>query len=111
MPQSPRHLINTGRDQECLETLARLRNKNTEDMGVRIEYLEMKALKTFESETSAAKYPQYQDGSFKGRFMMGLYDYASLVTNKSLFKRTMAAVSALSHHCPAEDVFLTICSA
>lgn len=91
MPQSPRHLINTGRDEECLTTLARLRNKNKEDMGVRIEYLEMKALRDFETETARIKYPQYQDGSFKSNFMIGLNDYKSLITNKSLFKRTMAA--------------------
>lgn len=92
MPQSPRHLINTGRDEACLTTLARLRNKSTEDIGVRIEYLEMKSLREFEKETARLKYPQYQDGSFKSNFMIGFNDYKSLVTNKSLFKRTMSAV-------------------
>ncbi|PYI04604.1 MFS monosaccharide transporter [Aspergillus sclerotiicarbonarius CBS 121057] len=91
MPQSPRHLMNQGRDEECLETLARLRDVSTDDILVRIEYLEIKSLKMFEEETAKKKYPQYQDGSFKSRFMMGLYDYASLVTNKSLFKRTTVA--------------------
>jgi len=91
MPQSPRHLMNVGREEECLTTLARLRNKSVEDVGVRIEFLEIKALKEFESQTAAKKYPQYQDGSFKSNFMIGFYDYASLLTNKSLFKRTMVA--------------------
>ncbi|RAK98461.1 putative MFS monosaccharide transporter [Aspergillus ibericus CBS 121593] len=91
MPQSPRHLMNQGRDEECLHTLARLRDAPTDDILVRIEYLEIKSLKMFEEETAKKKYPQYQDGSFKSRFMMGLYDYASLVTNKSLFKRTTVA--------------------
>ncbi|PWY75300.1 MFS monosaccharide transporter [Aspergillus sclerotioniger CBS 115572] len=91
MPQSPRHLMNQGRDEECLQTLARLRNASTDDILVRIEYLEIKSLRMFEDETAKKKYPQYQDGSFKSRFMMGLYDYASLVTNKSLFKRTTVA--------------------
>ena len=94
MPQSPRHFINTGRDQECLETVARLRNKSIEDMGVRVEYLEMKALREFESETARVKYPQYQDGSLKSNFLIGVHDYMSLVTNSSLRKRTLAAVSA-----------------
>lgn len=91
MPQSPRHLINRGREEECLVTLARLRSTGTDDMKVRIEFLEMKALHEFEKQTAAAKYPQYQDGSFKSNFMIGFKDYASLVTNPSLFKRTIVA--------------------
>ncbi|KAJ5691920.1 Major facilitator superfamily domain general substrate transporter [Penicillium macrosclerotiorum] len=91
MPQSPRHLMNTGRDEECLQTLARLRNTSTDDLLVRIEYLEIKSLHLFEKETAAEKYPQWQDGSFKSRFQIGLHDYMSLVTNPSLFKRTSVA--------------------
>lgn len=96
MPQSPRHLMNVGREQECLDTLARLRNASTDDMRVRVEFLEIKALKEFERITAEKKYPQYQDGSFKSNFMIGVYDYTSLITNKSLFKRTMCAVGTLN---------------
>lgn len=92
MPQSPRHLMNTGREEECLETLARLRSASKDDMKVRIEFLEIKALREFERQRSIEKFPQYQDGSFKSSFMIGVYDYMSLVTNKSLFKRTTMAV-------------------
>lgn len=92
MPQSPRHLMNTGRDEECLQTLARLRGTSTDDLLVRIEYLEMKSLHLFEKETAAEKYPQWQDGLFKSRFQIGLHDYMSLITNPSLFKRTTVAV-------------------
>ncbi|GLI74839.1 hypothetical protein PoHVEF18_003087 [Penicillium ochrochloron] len=91
MPQSPRHLMNTGRDEECLQTLARLRGTSTDDLLVRIEYLEIKSLHLFEKETAAEKYPQWQDGSFKSRFQIGLHDYMSLITNPSLFKRTTVA--------------------
>lgn len=92
MPQSPRHLMNTGREEECLQTLARLRDTSTDDILVRIEFLEIKSLHMFEVETAAEKYPQWQDGSFSSRFRIGLADYASLLTNKSLFKRTTVAV-------------------
>ncbi|PLB49903.1 putative MFS monosaccharide transporter [Aspergillus steynii IBT 23096] len=91
MPQSPRHLMNQGREEECLSTLARLRDASVDDISVRIEFLEIKALRMFEVETATKKYPQYQDGSFKSRFMIGVNDYASLVTDKSLFKRTSVA--------------------
>lgn len=95
MPQSPRHLMNTGREEECLDTLARLRGASTDDILVRIEFLEIKSLYMFESETAREKYPELQDGSFSSRFKMGLYEYMSLVTNKSLFKRTTVAVCSL----------------
>ncbi|EAW07049.1 putative MFS monosaccharide transporter [Aspergillus clavatus NRRL 1] len=91
MPQSPRHLMNKGRDEECLQTLARLRDASVDDISVRIEYLEIKALRVFEDEVARRKYPNYQDGSFKSRFMIGVNDYLSLVTDKSLFKRTTVA--------------------
>jgi MFS family permease len=91
MPQSPRHLINIGREEECLQTLARLRNKPTDDIGVQIEFLEIKALAEFERITAATKYPNLQDGSRMSNFKIGCYDYLSLVTNKSLLKRTTVA--------------------
>lgn len=92
MPQSPRHLMNTGREEECLQTLARLRGAPTDDILVRIEFLEIKSLHMFEVETAAEKYPEWQDGSFSSRFKIGLAEYSSLITNKSLFKRTTVAV-------------------
>ncbi|KAJ6115332.1 Major facilitator superfamily domain general substrate transporter [Penicillium sp. IBT 16267x] len=91
MPQSPRHLMNTGREEECLQTLARLRGTTTDDLLVRIEHLEIKSLYLFERETAAEKYPHLQDGSFSSNFKIGLNDYISLITNKSLFKRTSVA--------------------
>ena len=92
MPQSPRHLMNRGREQECLETIARLRSTTTDDMRVRIEFLEIKALREFERLRLAEKFPQYQDGSLKSKITVGFYDYTSLITNKSLLKRTTVAV-------------------
>ena len=92
MPQSPRHLMNTGRDQECLDTLARLRSTSTDDMRVKIEFLEIKALHEFEKLRLAEAYPHYQDGSLKSSIMIGFKEYTTLITNKSLFKRTVVAV-------------------
>lgn len=91
MPQSPRHLMNKNREDEALATLARLRSTSTDDIRVRIEFLEIKALRDFEVETARIKYPDYQDGSFMSNFKIGFYDYASLITNPSLRRRTMAA--------------------
>lgn len=92
MPQSPRHLMNRDREQECLDTLARLRSTTTDDIRVRVEFLEIKALRDFERMRLVEKFPQYQDGSFKSDFMIGYHDYLSLFTDKHLVKRTTVAV-------------------
>ena len=87
--------MNTDREGECLQTLARLRSTTTDDLKVRIEFLEIKALRDFERLRAAEKYPDYQDGSFRSNFLIGFYDYASLVTNPSLRKRTIVAVMTM----------------
>ncbi|KAF4119783.1 transporter [Geosmithia morbida] len=105
MPQSPRHLMNRDREAECLSTLARLRGAPETDMRVRIEFLEIKALRDFERARLAAKFPQYHQGhdgngdsdgsrstDFRANFMIGLHDYLSLVTDPSLRRRTIVAV-------------------
>ena len=84
--------MNCGQEEECLKVLARLRGVTVDNLLVRIEFLEIKALRQFEILTAAKKYPDYQDGSFKSRFKIGFYDYLSLVTNRSLLKRTTVAV-------------------
>ena len=91
MPQSPRHLMNCNREAECLETIARLRSESIDSMRVRIEFLEIKALHEFEKRTAAVKYPNLQDGSKKSNFLIGFYDYLSLVTNPSLLRRSIVA--------------------
>ncbi|KAL4955460.1 general substrate transporter [Aspergillus filifer] len=92
MPQSPRHLMNRDREQECLETLARLRKTSIDDIRIRVEFLEIKAQRDFERQRLQELFPQYQDGSFKSNFMIGWNEYLSLVTSKALFKRTVVAV-------------------
>lgn len=92
MPQSPRHLMNKGREDECLATLARLRSTTIDDIKVRIEFLEIKALREFEVERLNEKFPQYQDGSTSSAIKIGFYDYMSLITDASLRKRTTVAV-------------------
>ncbi|KAI9371718.1 general substrate transporter [Aspergillus egyptiacus] len=95
MPQSPRHLMNRDREQECLETIARLRNTSTDDIRVRVEFLEIKAQRDFERQRELELFPQYQDGTLKSKFMIGVHDYLSLFRNKALFKRTVVAVMVM----------------
>ncbi|KAI0777078.1 general substrate transporter [Irpex lacteus] len=91
MPFSPRWLVNKGRDDEALAVLSRARNMPPDSDVVQIEFLEIRAQYLFEKETAAMKYPQFQDGSFASSFKLGLYDYMSLLTTRTLLVRTAVA--------------------
>lgn len=84
--------MNQGREEECLQTLASLRDKSIDDVSVRIEYLQIKALHKFEEEVAKEKWPQYQDSSFASRISMTVQEYLSLVMDKPLFKQTTVTV-------------------
>lgn len=89
---SPRWLMTKGREDECLEVIANLRNLPTDNDLVQLEYLEVKAQHRFEQETSLARFPQYHSPGVMNQIKLGFHQYASLVTNRSLFKRTVVAV-------------------
>lgn len=89
---SPRWLMTKGREEECLTVIANLRNLPTDHELVQLEYLEVKAQHRFEQETSLARFPQYHAPGFMNKFKLGFHEYASLVTNRSLFKRLIVAV-------------------
>lgn len=92
VPQSPRWLMDQGRDAECLQVLANLRRQPAESPLVQLEYLEIKAQKLFEKRVSEHDHPNLQDSSSKSKFLLGLAGYKSLLTSRSNFKRTMVAV-------------------
>ncbi|KAI0322572.1 general substrate transporter [Amylostereum chailletii] len=94
MPFSPRWLVNRGREEEAIIVLSNARRLPPDHELVQIEFLEIKAQRIFEHEMSVARFPQYQDGSFKSNFKLGAYGYLSLIQNKSLFYRV--AVSSLT---------------
>ncbi|KAF8905105.1 general substrate transporter [Gymnopilus junonius] len=87
MPFSPRWLVNQGRDDEALTVLSNARRLPPDSDLVQIEFLEIRAQYLFEKETSEIKFPQYQDGSFSSNFKLGLYDYFSLITDRTLLYR------------------------
>ena len=92
MPQSPRWLINQGRDEETRSVIASLRRLPPESNLVEIEYLEVKAQRLFEQRVSGRDYPALQDRSLSSRIKLGLRGYMSLFTNNSNFRRTSVAV-------------------
>ncbi|KAK7463909.1 hypothetical protein VKT23_007245 [Stygiomarasmius scandens] len=89
MPFSPRWLVNKERDDEALVVLANARGLSPDHELVKIEFLEIKAQHLFEREVSQEKFPQYQDGTFSANFKLGVHEYLSLFTNRTLFWRTI----------------------
>jgi len=96
LPQSPRWLMDQGRDEECLAVLANLRRQPADSPLVQIEYLEIKSQKVFEQRVSEHDHPNLQDGTAKSNFMLGVAQYKSLITNRANFKRTMVAVLTMT---------------
>ncbi|KAK6455969.1 putative sugar transporter, high affinity [Scheffersomyces xylosifermentans] len=91
MPESPRWLMNEDQEDRCLDTLAKLRQLDRNNQLVQMEFLEMKAQKLFERELSRTKFPNYQDGTAKSNFLLGLNEYKSMLTHYPTFKRVAVA--------------------
>lgn len=89
---SPRWLVSNDQEDQALKVLADIRRAPQDSEVVQLEFLEIKAQHMFEVDRSRAKFPQYQSGTLKDNFLLGLHDYASLFTNKSLRKRVFVAV-------------------
>ncbi|KAF5381949.1 hypothetical protein D9615_004356 [Tricholomella constricta] len=87
-------LVNQRRDDEALAVLSRARGLPPDSDLVQIEFLEIRAQYLFEKETSEAKYPQYQDGSFSSNFKLGFYDYLSLLTDRT-------GINAILYYAPS----------
>lgn len=95
MPQSPRWLMNQGRNEECLNTIAKLRGLPADSEVVFLEYLEIKAQYLFDEETKAELYPDCLDGSTKSNFKLFFKSYATLFKGAT-FKRTIVAIMIMT---------------
>jgi hypothetical protein len=76
----------TGREDEALQTLVRLRRVPISDYRVTIEFLEIKAARLFDQQTKIDKY-----GEGQSEFYVALQQYKELFTVSHLRKRTMVA--------------------
>lgn len=79
-----------GREEECLLTLARLRNLEPEDFAVQSEYMSLQAERLVEEDAMKERY-----GS-KASWKVGALEYMRLVRNWPLCRRLLLAVAAQS---------------
>ncbi|KAF5092675.1 hypothetical protein D0Z03_002750 [Geotrichum reessii] len=94
MPESPRWLMNQGREDDCLKTISKLRQLPSTEEIVVLEFLEIKAQYLFDEETKVELYPDCQDGTKKSQFRLFYKSYAHLFKGSNL-KRTTVAVTIM----------------
>ena len=76
----------SGREDEALEPLVRLRRLPASDYRLKLEFLEIKAARMFDEQTKVEKY-----GEAISRLYVALHEYKELFTVRHLRKRTMIA--------------------
>lgn len=90
LPFSPRWLMLRGREEECLLTLAKLRNLEPEDFAVQSEYMSLQAERLVEEDAMKERYGN------KASWKVGALEYLRLVRNWPLCRRLLLAVAAQS---------------
>jgi hypothetical protein len=91
MPFSPRLLMNKGREEEALKTLARLRSLPVDDQLIQVEFLEIKAETLFERNIFDKKFPKFAAGVGGNPWLRELAQYTNIFRTKDSFKRVAIA--------------------
>ncbi|WVQ78643.1 hypothetical protein IAT38_000730 [Cryptococcus sp. DSM 104549] len=89
LPFSPRWLMLRGRQEECLETLAKLRSSVPEDPKVQYEFRALQAERLVEIEAAKERY-----GQETVNFRVTMAEYKRLLTTKPLLHRLMLGAGA-----------------
>ncbi|KAJ5987862.1 hypothetical protein N7481_003072 [Penicillium waksmanii] len=91
LPFSPRWLASKGRNEEALNSLAKLRNLPATDRRIRQEYLDILSEVKFHQRMNAEKHPNLQSGSSKDSFLLELASWADCF-KKGCWRRTHVGV-------------------
>lgn len=94
LPFSPRWLASKGRDQEALQSLARLRSLPTTDHRVQLEWFEIRAEVALHNEISAERHPHLQDGTKTSRFKLEIAAWADCFKG-GCWRRTHVGVGVM----------------
>lgn len=89
LPYSPRWLMLKGREEECLLTLANLRDAEENSLLVQSEYMALQAERLVQEDEINERY-----GPGRSQYYYALQDYIRLLTTKSLLHRLFLGASA-----------------
>jgi len=89
LPYSPRWLMLRGREEECLMTLANLRDAEPESLLIQSEYMALQAEQLVQEDEKHERY-----GPGKSEFYYAIRDYKRLLTTKTLLHRLFLGASA-----------------
>ncbi|OCF45135.1 galactose transporter [Kwoniella heveanensis CBS 569] len=89
LPFSPRWLMLKGREEESLETLAKLRNGDPSSAEVQYEFRALQAERLVEQEAAKERY-----GQAEVNLRVNLLEYKRLLTTKPLLHRLMLGAGA-----------------
>lgn len=90
LPFSPRWLMLRGREEECLLTLAKLRQLDPEHIAVQTEYMSLQAEQLVEQDAMQERY-----GDEAG-WKVGAKEYLRLFSNWPLLQRLLLGIAAQS---------------
>ncbi|KAK5113503.1 hypothetical protein LTR62_003372 [Meristemomyces frigidus] len=94
LPFSPRWLASKGRDQEALQSLAKLRQLPSSDQRVQMEWHDIRAEAALHQEISAETHPHLQDGSTSSNLRLELASWADLFKS-GCWRRTHVGVGIM----------------
>ena len=114
-PYSPRWLVSQGRDQEALQSLARLRRLPMSDTRVVQEWCEIRAEIQFQREISEKRHPTVQGQSFSKKLKLELVSYLDCFKSGCwrrthvgmglMFFQQFVGINALVSPAPREPIF------
>lgn len=94
LPYSPRWLCQVGRDDQALQTLAKLRQQPTTDRRVQMEWFDIRSEVAYRQEIQLERYPHLQDGSVKSRLSLQANNWADC-WRRGGWRRTQVGVGLM----------------